>query len=213
MEPLHKKDKEETKLKLIKATGEIFMAKGYSGLNASKIADTAGVSKTLVYRYFGNVQELFKAYLIYKDYWISFEDKVDDLLEANRHDSGKELAKNTLENQIGYFLHSKEMQQIIRWQITEPNDISRSVADSREQMGEQMFGIIDPYFKDSDVNFRALMAVSVAGIYFLVLNAKINGSTFCGIDLNKNEDIKEVEKAVKQLVDLAYEKAKSQKLN
>ncbi len=174
-----------------------------------RIADTAGVSKTLVYRYFGNVQELFKAYLIYKDYWISFEDHMDDLLDANRHDSGKELAKNTLENQIEYFLHSKEMQQIIRWQITEPNDISRSVADAREQMGEQMFGIIDPYFKDSDVNFRALMAVSVAGIYFLVLNAKINGSTFCGIDLNKNEDVKEVEKAVKQLVDLAYEKVKS----
>ena len=209
MEPIHKKDKEETKFKLIKATGEIFMAKGYSGLNASKIADKAGVSKTLVYRYFGNVQELFKEYLRYKDYWISFEDHIDDLVTANRNDSGKELAKSTLENQIQYFLHNKEMQQIIRWQITEPNDISRSVADSREQMGEHMFGIIDPYFKDSDVNFRALMAVSVAGIYFLVLNAKINGSTFCGVDLNKDEDIKEVEKAVKQLVDLAYEKAKS----
>ena len=209
MNPLYKKDKGETKLKLIKATGEIFMSKGYHGLNASRIADKAGVSKTLIYRYFGNVQELFKAYLIYKDYWVSLEDSVDESLEANLYDSGKQLAKNTLKDQIDYFLRNKEMQQIIRWQITEPNDISRSIADAREQIGEKMFEIIDPYFENSDVNFRALMAVSVAGIYFLTLNAKISGSTFCGIDFNKEQDVNKVQKALGQLVDLAYEKAKS----
>ena len=207
MEPLHKKDKEETKLKLIKATGEIFMAKGNSGLNASKIADTAGLNKALVYRYFGNVQELFKAYLIQKDYWVSNQNDIDDLTHTD--DSGRELAKNALKNQIEYFLHSKEMQQIMRWQITEPNEISRGVADARERIGEQMFDIIDPFFKDSDVNFRAMMAVSVAGIYFLILNAKINGSTFCGIDMNTQKGIMDVENALKQLVDLAYEKAQS----
>jgi len=206
MDPIHKKNKEETKQKLIKATGEIFMEKGYKGLNASKIADTAGVNKVLVYRYFGNVQELFKAYLIQKDYWISTQDHVDDVIQVD--DSGRELAKNALKDQIAYFLANKEMQQIIRWQITEPNDISRSVADSRERVGEQLFEVIDPYFQDTDVNFRALMAVTVAGIYFLILNAQINGSTFCGIDMNTQKGITEVENAVQQLVDLAYEKAK-----
>ncbi|GLU52759.1 hypothetical protein Dfri01_22200 [Dyadobacter frigoris] len=47
MEILHKKDKEETKKKLIDATGKIFMSKGYSGLRASKIADAAGVKQNL----------------------------------------------------------------------------------------------------------------------------------------------------------------------
>jgi len=209
VDTLHKKDKEETKKKLIQATGEIFMTKGYSGLNASRIAYAAGVSKTLVYRYFGNVSELFKAFMLQKDYWISFENGIEELLEVNQHDAGQELAKNVLANQIKYFLNNEQMQQIMRWQISEPNHISRGIADARERMGEEMLRIVDPHFKDSGVNFRALMAVSVAGIYFLVLNAKVNGSTFCGVDLNKEEDIEELQKAVKLLVDLAYEKASS----
>ncbi|WP_031530890.1 TetR/AcrR family transcriptional regulator [Dyadobacter crusticola] len=209
MDIVHKKDKEETKKKLIQATGEIFMSKGYHGLKAAKIAYVAGVSKTLIYRYFGNVEELFKAYLSEKDFWVSMEDQVEELLEANRHDFGKELAKKTLEAQISYFIQNKEMQEIMRWQITEPNQIARTLADSRELLGEELLSLSDPYFKNSGVNFRALLAVIIPGIYYLVLNAKVNGSSFCGIDINKKEDMEQLQMAVKQIVDWSYEKASS----
>ncbi|GLU52760.1 hypothetical protein Dfri01_22210 [Dyadobacter frigoris] len=85
----------------------------------------------------------------------------DNLLAANRHDFGQTLAKNILESQIEYFYCNKEMQQIMRWQINESNDISRGLADSRERLGEEMLGITDHYFKDSGVNFRALSAVVI----------------------------------------------------
>lgn len=101
------------------------------------------------------------------------------------------------------------MQEIMRWQIAEPNHIARTLANSRELLGEELLSLSDPYFKDSGVNFRALLAVIVPGIYYLVLNAKVNGSTFCGIDINKKEDMEEVQKAVKQVIDWCYEKADS----
>lgn len=210
IEPPHKKDKEETKQKLIDATGEIFMVKGYAGLNASKIASVAGVSKTLIYRYFGNVQELFKAYLVQKDFWIAaYEDNMDEILQANKHDSGQELIKLILENQMNYFSKNQEMQQMIRWQISESNSISRGISDSRERVGEEILEMSDPYFKDSGVNFRAISSLLVSGIYLLVLNAKVNGSAFCGIDINKEEDMQEIVKSLKMIVDWSYEKAKS----
>lgn len=204
MEILNKKDKEETKRKLILATGEIFMTKGYFGLKASKIAYAAGVSKTLIYRYFGNVEELFKVYLAQKDFWISMQTQLQAMLEANVHDSGKEFTKRALESQILYVFQNKEMQEIMRWQISRPNDIARGLADARERVGEELLNIIEPYFKDSGVNFRAFLAVIVPGIYYLVLNAKVNGSSFCGIDINKLEDMKEIQKAVSQIVEWSY---------
>ena len=207
MENLHKKDKEETKNKLIDAAGEIFKNSGYAALKASRIAYIAGVSATLIYRYFGNVQELFKAYLLKKDYWIPYHQDLENTLEANRHDSGRELAKNMLEKQMDYFYNNPEMQKIVRWEISEANDLSRSLADSRERLGDQMLGITDNHFKDSGVNFRVLLGLMIAGIYYLVLHAKTNGSTFCGIDINKEKDMKEVQKTLKQMVDWAYEKA------
>ena len=207
MENLHKKDKEETKKKLIQATGEIFMTKGYFGLKASKIAYVAGVSKTLIYRYFGNVEELFKVYLSQKDFWISMQTQLKDLLDANKHDNGKEFTKRALEGQIAYFFQNEEMQEIMRWQISRPNEIARALADAREMVGEELLGIIEPHFRDSDVNFRAVLAVIVPGIYYLVLNAKVNGSTFCGIDINKSDHMKEVQKAVGQLVEWSFANA------
>lgn len=209
METLHKKDKEGTKNKLIQAAGEIFMAKGYQGLKAAPIAYLAGVSKTLIYRYFGTVEELFKAYLAQKDFWLAMEGQVGELLDASRHDFGKQLAQQVLEAQIAYFYQNKEMQEIMRWQIAEPNQLARTLANSRELLGEELLSLSDPYFKDSGVNFRALLAVIVPGIYYLVLNAKVNGSTFCGININKREDMEEVQKAVKQVIDWCYEKADS----
>jgi len=203
----YRKDKEETKKRLIDATGEIFMTKGYSGLTAPKIANIAGVSKTLVYRYFGNVEELFKAYLLQKDYWVGYLGDVDHLVELSKIDFGQSLIKQLLENQMNYFYGNREMQQMIRWQINEANSISRGLADSRERMGEEILDITDTYFKDSGVNFRALSALFVSGIYFLVLNARVNGSTFCGIDINKKEDMRAITETLKQAIDWAYEKA------
>ncbi|MCF0074905.1 TetR/AcrR family transcriptional regulator [Dyadobacter sp. CY261] len=209
METVYKKDKEETKKKLIQATGEIFMTKGYQGLKAARIAYVAGVSKTLIYRYFGNVEELFKTYLAQNDFWLSMEGQLGALLEAGRHDFGKQLAKQTLEAQIAYFFQNREMQEIMRWQITEPNQIARTLADSRELLGEELLSISDPYFKNSEVNLRALLAVIIPGIYYLVLNAKVNGSSFCGIDINSKADMEQLQKAVKLAVDWCYEKAGS----
>ncbi len=209
MDTPHKKDKEETKKKLIQATGEIFMTKGYQGLKAARIANVAGVSKTLIYRYFGNVEELFKAYLAQKDFWLSMEGQVEKLLEASRNDFGKQLAKQTLEAQIAYFSQNKEMQEIMRWQINEPNQIARTLADSRELLGEELLSLSDPHFKDSGVSLRALLAVIIPGIYYLVLNAKVNGSSFCGININRKEDMEQLQKAVELAVDWCYEKAGS----
>jgi len=183
------------------------MTKGYFGLKASKIAYVAGVSKTLIYRYFGNVEELFKVYLSQKDFWISMQTQLKDLLDANKHDNGKEFTKRALEGQIAYFFQNEEMQEIMRWQISRPNEIARTLADAREMVGEELLGIIEPHFRDSDVNFRAVLAVIVPGIYYLVLNAKVNGSTFCGIDINKSDHMKEVQKAVGQLVEWSFANA------
>ena len=96
---------------------------------------------------------------------------------------------------------------MIRWEISEKNEISRGISDARERLGEEMLGLTDAYFMNSEVNFRALLALQIAGIYYFVLHAKVNGSTFCGIDINKESDMNELHRTLKQVVDRGYEKA------
>ena len=209
MEDLIRRNRKQTEQRLIAAAGEVFRLNGYAGIKLNKVARQAGVQKNLIYRYFGSVQKLFREYLLKQDYWSFYHKNLDNILEENQQDSGRNLAKNVLEKQLDYFYVNSEMQQVIRWEICEKNEISRGISDARERLGEDMLGLTDPYFRGSKVNFRALLALQIAGIYYFVLHAMVNGSTFCGIDINKENDMKELHRTLKQVIDWAYEKASS----
>lgn len=207
MEDPVRRNRKQTEGKLIKAVGEVFRAQGYTGLGINKVARQAGVQKNLIYRYFGNVEQLFWQYLLEQDYWSYYQNNLNNILEENREDYGKTLTKRVLEKQLDYFYSNTEMQQVIRWEISEKNEISRGISDARERMGEEMLSLTDAYFKNTDVNFRALLALLIAGIYYFVLHAKVNGSTFCGIDINKDEDMRELHRTLTKVVDCVYDKA------
>ena len=57
---------------------------------------------------------------------------------------------------------------------------------------------------------RATLALQVAGIIFLVLQAKSSGNPFCGIDINKDEDMERILSALDGVVDMAYQQIEMQ---
>jgi len=56
------KDKETTKKRLIEAVGELIRLRGFKGLRISIVARQADVDRKLIYRYFGNLNNLIEAY-------------------------------------------------------------------------------------------------------------------------------------------------------
>lgn len=201
------KNKELTKERLINAVGELLIDEGYSSLKINKIAKKAGVDKKLIYRYFGNVESLIQAYLRKKDFWMDRVPDIEEQAEAIRSDSGKILAGEILQNQLKYFYDNTEMQRIILWEISEKNALLKGMAETRENLGSELFKVTDNHFKGSSVNLRAIEALLVSGIYYLVLHAKTNGSTFCEIDINDPNGREEINIAARQIIDWAYEKA------
>ena len=63
------KNREQTEEKILEAVGSIIENQGFEKVGINAIAMEAGVSKMLIYRYFGGVEELIAQYLIQKDYW------------------------------------------------------------------------------------------------------------------------------------------------
>lgn len=62
------KNREQTEEKILEAVGSIIENQGFEKVGINAIAMEAGVSKMLIYRYFGGVEELIAQYLIQKDY-------------------------------------------------------------------------------------------------------------------------------------------------
>lgn len=201
------RDKEKTKQKLLAAVGKILRVKGYSGLKVSKIAAVAGFDKKLIYEYFGSTDKLIDEYIKSQDYW-SNNLTAGNNAELDFSDGGKALTKNAVINQFESLKKNKELQKIILWELSEPKPILRKLADEREEMGNMIFNsVIDHYFGEEKAKkFRAIMALLISGAYYLNIHTAANGSTFCGLDMKSEDGRSEIEKAIGEIIEFAYQK-------
>lgn len=189
-------DKERSKLKLINAVGKVLRDKGYTGLTATNIAKSAGLSRRLITIYFDSVDHLIETYVRNKDYWTAASGSVEEMMKKNETIDTKKIIDYLLQNQLDNFYNNPEMQKIILWEISQKTKIMYEVCEDREQLGLKVFELADKEFEGSTVDIRAVTALLVAGIYYMVLHAKSTDTLFCGIDINTPEGMDRIKNAI-----------------
>lgn len=202
--PHNEKDKEQTKRRLIDAVGQIFKTYGYSELGVNKVARTAGVSKKLIYRYFGSFDRLVEAYVIETDYWISFAKQIADFHAKEVPADIRKLISEILVNQFNYFRSNFEMQQLILWELSTASTLMRSIHRTRELMGQQLLELTDPYLAENKVNFRAIAALLVGGIYYTILHTRHNGGMFSDVDLSSEKGRNDIREAIEFVIESSF---------
>ena len=65
-------------MKILEAVDSIIVNDGFERIGVNAIAQKAGVSKMLIYRYFGGLDELIAQYLLRKDYWANTDMHIID---------------------------------------------------------------------------------------------------------------------------------------
>ena len=199
------KNKEQTKRKLIEAVAVIFRTEGYRGLGVNKVAKLAGVHKKLIYRYFGGFEQLVEAYVVETDYWMQFADHMRQLTLPKDINETKNLIGHLLKNQFLYFQADEQMQQLILWELSTNSNLMRSIHRTREAMGQQFLELTDQYFSKSTVNFRAVAALLVGGIYYTILHTRHNGGMFSDVNLATETGQQEILDAIDQILNKLFE--------
>lgn len=197
------RNRERSKKKFLDAVGKILTTKGYAGLKVNDIAAAAGVDKKMIYTYFGGLDGLMDEYIRSQDYWsnVSAEAGMPDL-----SDGGKALTEAMLLQQFDFVASNKELQKLLLWRLSESRRSLTKMTNLQEENGELLFKMIsDPHFGEHSQDFRAVMAIMVSGLYYLNLYSEVNGSVFCGIDLNTPDGREKIKKAVSFLVDKTFE--------
>jgi AcrR family transcriptional regulator len=199
------RNKERTKLNLLRALGKILKKNGFSGLSITSVADEAKVDRRLIYGYFGGLEGMVKEYLNSHDYWKMNPDEIDAIVQASQADAGKGLAYSVLENQFDSLINNEEMRRIITWGLIDKMPALKELDLKRENMGDQLLSAVsDHHFKETEKNFRAMYAILMGGVYYLTLHAKMQENPFCGIDLLEAKGQEQIKKALKDLLDLIY---------
>jgi AcrR family transcriptional regulator len=197
-------DKERSIQKLIEAVGTVIKTKGYTGLSATNIAGAAGLSRRLITLYFGTVDILIETYVRGKDYWLAASGDAVEMIKKNIGENTRQILDCLLQNQMDYFNNNEEMQKTILWQISESTQIMKEVCEERELLSKVFFALSDKELKDKDIDLRAVSALLVAGIYYLVLHAKSTDTLFCEIDLNAPGGMVRIKNAISMILKNTY---------
>lgn len=204
------RDAEETKRQILEAASQIVVEDGFPALTATRIAVLIGKDRTIVNHHFGNLANLKRSYIRQKDYWPPFFERFRLPVSPSALQV-RTLFSELMQENFRYFRNNVEMQKIILWQISEQNPLMRRISEEREIEGAKLLGMAEPYFKGSGVDFKAVEALLLGGIYYVVMHAENNKSTVCGIDINQDRDRRILVETIAQVIDWAWEKAAENK--
>lgn len=204
--PNRTRDPEMTRQMLIDAVGDILREDGWRGLGVNKIALRAGVDKKMIYWYFQSYNNLLKTYIKSKDFWTPVFEQFDSQAEPSEMELPGFIA-SIFKEQFKVFFAEPEMQTFIHWQISDTRSVLREISEEREFQGAKIAEMTDPHFEGSKFNFRAVLALILGGVYYVVWHAKMNRTSVCGIDINVDRDRLDLIRSIGQIIDLVWDAA------
>ncbi len=196
----------QLKLELIDAVGKALTKYGHTHLGINNVSIEAGVEKPAIYRHFESFDDLLHAYIEKQDYWLS------ELKEFSQEtvDDERDFAKRILIGQFRTLFKSKELQQLHIWELGDADDVVTSIALKREILAIKLLKQSEKVLENQGINFNCIMAVLIAGIYYLILHK--DKSTFCNVDITAKADRDDFLKSIEWLIDLIFDSKESNTL-
>ena len=189
-----------------KAAVESVLKRGFSGSLVSEIIKKAKIEPVVFYNRYQNLEEFFSEFVKGYDYWFS-----DVAKEANKQEKPYDQFIALIDGLQECMIEKSVMQELIRWEIAEGNDITKRTASIREMFTIPLAEKYDDLFKNSGIDFVAIATIIVSGLYYLYLHK--DRSTFCNIDMNTEEGRDRINQAIKFLSELLFSKRNMGKEN
>ena len=195
------RNKERTKQKLIEATISLVREEGFDRVGVNAIAERAGVSKILIYRYFENLSGLFEA----------VAESIDPLQSTRFHEvmaeMGKPNATGAIMKRMILELHrglkdDELTKQLLIWELSNENEMTEALAAARERMGLELTQRLSAQLSkgrdENEVDLNAILALVTAGVFYLTLRSD-SVQDFNGVDIRSDGGWDRIADAVSQL--------------
>lgn len=153
------KNKEQTKQRLLDAVGHIIKTEGFVGLGVNKVARLAGSSKILIYRYFGDFEQMLKTYILGKDFWANH--LAGDAESGTLDLPLREKINKILTEEFSSFYEHCEMEAMLVNEISNDNEMIKKM-------------IRDGSAVDKDAYANIISTLLMAGTDHLILDMKEN---------------------------------------
>ena len=189
------KNREQTEEKILEAVGSIIENQGFEKVGINAIATEAGVSKMLIYRYFGGIEELIAQYLIQKDYWAN-----TDAAMINPEAVGDSI-KSMFRRQVEQLRNDITLRRLYRWELFTDNQNIRQLRNRREENGCRLIKMVSALTGCPDAQVAALASILSASISYLAL---LEGQcqSYNDICLQTDEGWNQLMQGIEMIIDL-----------
>lgn len=157
----------------MEAARSLLKRNGFESLGVNAIAQEAGVSKVLIYRYFGSLEGLFDELgrTIDPASISSIKELVGRRLAEGNQPS--EVLEEALLQLIEHLLGDPLSRELLIWELSSENELTRSFARVREEAGLSLNGLVRSALpEDTELDVEAILALISSGCYYLFLRSR-----------------------------------------
>lgn len=189
------RDREMTEDKLINAVGELIVEDGFESLGVRKVAERAGVNKTLIYRYFESLDGLIYAYMKKHDFWVNVKNEQPDTSDVRGY------LKAFYRKEIAEYRGNTVLKRLRRCELSSEKDFIVAVRAQREKNGIQFFEMVSGFSRLDKEQLRSISALLDTGIAYLAMLEE-NCRMYNGIDIQSDKGWQQIAEGIDALIDI-----------
>lgn len=195
---LVERDREATEQRLIDTIGHMITETGFEKVGINAVATRSGVSKILIYRYFGSVEGLMAAYIRQHDFWINFP------LEVPGREKLPSFLKEMFREQIEQLRNNPTLKRLYRWELSSNNELVMQLREQREKDGVERIEQVCRLTGLPRKEMAVMATILTASITYLVMLEE-----FCpvynGIDINRDSGWEQINEGIAVLIDKVFD--------
>lgn len=188
------RDRGQTQQVLIGAVGRVLAKDGFIGLGINAIAREARVDKVLIYRYFGGLPNLLKAYGQSGDFWPSVEEVLGPDENTLRALPLAQRTATIVMRLLDALRKRPQTIEILAWEAVQQNALTESLAEIREQWSREVITRMLPDSAKDEDDVLALASLLVGGFQYLLIRSR-NTKVYGGIALNTEDGWRRIRNA------------------
>lgn len=191
------RDRQATERRLLKTVGEMIAENGFEKIGINAVANCSGVSKVLIYRYFGSVEGLMAAYIQQHDFWINFSLELPDRSQLPL------FLKTMFRRQIEQLRSNPVLKRLYRWELSSENEMIVKIREQRERTGLKLIEKVSRLTGFPEKEIAVMASILTASITYLVMLEE-----FCpvynGIALDGDSGWEQINEGIETLIDKIF---------
>ena len=197
------RDKGATRQRLLEAVGTLLAQEGFGALGVNAVAREAGVDKVLIYRYYGGMPDLLRAFGESGDFWPSIEEVIGDDPSGSMELSLSERWSLGLSRYASALRRRPVSLEILAWEQVEQNELTLILQRARERWFDELMTRFpdDPGGTDADLVSTVLLIVSA--IHYLVVRGRLQPD-FSGLRIDSDGGWEHIDAVIATLFERTF---------